>query len=291
MSSAKPAPTAASNRTEEPADADAGAVQLDRRLVEYAKFLVPIAVLVATAVAGSVFGPPAAVLVLAGGALVAVIAVFWASLRLLLGETPLSGADAYALGAPSTEEEQKQAVLRALKDLEFERSVGKISDEDYAELVAKYRAEAKRLLRILDADAQAGRERVAALVAKRLRRAGLADTEDGAATDEDQDDAAAGDEAPRAKAAKPKRRKAKRASPQEQTGAPAPDGEAAEAGSREDEAAPDDDEAPAYTCAACATVNDADAVFCKKCGKKRETAPAKDMSAESETEGRSEEAS
>ena len=35
----------------------------------------------------------------------------------------------------ATEEEQKRAVLRALKDLEFEHSVGKIDDADYAEML------------------------------------------------------------------------------------------------------------------------------------------------------------
>ncbi|MCC6553190.1 MAG: zinc ribbon domain-containing protein [Polyangiaceae bacterium] len=153
---------------------------LERRIIEHAQVGVPVAVLLGAAIAGYTLGPPSAVLVLASGALIGVIAVFWSSLRTLLGETPLSGADAYALGAPRAEEEQKLAVLRALKDLEFERSVGKISDEDHRELVAKYRAEAKRLLRILEEDAGPRRARVESLVAARLRRAGLEiDEEDG----------------------------------------------------------------------------------------------------------------
>src|SRR5262249_57017490 len=110
--------------------------------------------------AGVLQGAPAVVLVLTAGALVSVIALFWASVRTLVGETPLSGADAYALGAPRAEEEKKRAVLRALKDLAFERSVGKISDEDYQALVAKYRAEAKRLLKAIEEDAGAERARV-----------------------------------------------------------------------------------------------------------------------------------
>src|SRR5215218_9781181 len=113
-----------------------------RSVVGYLKVGVPVGTIVLALLAGYVQGPSIAILVLAGGALIAVIATFWASVRTLFGETPLSGADAYALGAPRSEEEQKQAVLRALKDLEFERSVGKISEEDYKALVAKYRAEA-----------------------------------------------------------------------------------------------------------------------------------------------------
>ncbi len=99
-------------------DPEYRASPLERQIVQYARCGAPLAAIVGAGVAGLVVeGRPRRSLVLAGGALVAVIAVFWASLRLLLGETPLSGADAYALGAPRAEEEQKQAVLRALKDL------------------------------------------------------------------------------------------------------------------------------------------------------------------------------
>ncbi|WP_437755008.1 hypothetical protein [Sorangium sp. So ce1389] len=239
---------------------------LERQIVHYARFGVPLATLVGAGAAGLVAGPPAAILVLAGGALVAVIAIFWASLRVLLGETPLSGADAYALGAPRTEEEQKQSVLRALKDLEFERSVGKISDEDYAELVAKYRAEAKRLLRLLDADAQPRREQVAALVARHLRRAGLQD--DGGAhgaPEQGEEDAASEpeDAAAEARPAKRKRARARRLEEQERDAAPA-DGERDDAAA----AAEDREQARTSTCAVCGTLNDEDAVFCKKCGTK-----------------------
>src|SRR4029079_11356507 len=138
--------------------------ELAKKVVENAKIGVPLATLGLAVLAGATMGAPAVILVLAGGALIAVIAVFWESVRTLAGETPLSGADAYALGAPRAEEEQKRAVLRALKDLEFERSVGKISQEDYDALVAKYRAEAKRLLRALDEEMGPERDKVEALV-------------------------------------------------------------------------------------------------------------------------------
>ncbi|MEJ7732368.1 MAG: hypothetical protein WKG00_24585 [Polyangiaceae bacterium] len=151
---------------------------IDERITRYAKLGVPLVTLGTAAVVGITLGTPPALLVLAGGALVAVIATFWASVRTLLGETPLGGADAYALGAPRAEEEQKRAVLRALKDLEFERSIGKISEEDYAELVAKYREEAKRLLRVLDTDAAPARRQIEVLVARRLRDEGLASSAD-----------------------------------------------------------------------------------------------------------------
>src|SRR5262245_66360343 len=144
------------------------ASELEKKIVENAKLGVPLATMGLAVIAGATVGAPGVILVLAGGALIAVIAVFWASVRTLAGETSLSGADAYALGAPRAEEEQKRAVLRAVKDLEFERSVGKISDADYQALVAKYRAEGKRLIRVLDEEAQPRRAKVEDLVAKRL---------------------------------------------------------------------------------------------------------------------------
>ncbi|WP_437588967.1 zinc ribbon domain-containing protein [Sorangium sp. So ce1000] len=235
---------------------------LERQIVHYARFGVPLAALVGAGVAGLVAGPPAAILVLAGGALVAVIAILWASLRVLLGETPLSGADAYAIGAPRAEEEQKQAVLRALKDLEFERSVGKISDEDYAELVAKYRAEAKRLLRLLDADAQPRREQVASLVARHLRRAGLQDDDAPKAEPEEDDGASAPEGAAEARPAKGRRAKARRLEKPERDPEPAAEGE------RDEAAATAESAAQAAACGVCGTLNDEDAVFCKKCGTK-----------------------
>jgi hypothetical protein len=126
---------------------------------------------------GIVIGPPTAVLLLAGLALAGVISFFWASLRTMLGETRLTGADAYALGAPRAEEEQKRSVLRALKDLEFERSVGKISEDDYRVLSVRYREEAKRLLRLIDENAAADRKRAQEYVTERLASAGLVSAE------------------------------------------------------------------------------------------------------------------
>src|SRR5689334_5365947 len=122
---------------------------LEEQLRRHAPVALPVGTVLLAAIAATALGPAPAILVLAGGALIGVIVVFWSSVRTLVGETPLAGADAYAMGAPRAEEEQKRAVLRALKDVEFERSVGKLSEEDYQALVAKYRAEAKRLLRIL----------------------------------------------------------------------------------------------------------------------------------------------
>jgi hypothetical protein len=223
-----------------PAPDPADAAAREQLIGDAARYGLPVLAICGALIAGWVQGPPMAILVLAAGALVAVIATFWASVRTLVGETALTGADAYALGAPRAEEEQKRSVLRALKDLEFERSVGKISDEDYKVLVAKYRAEAKRLLRLLDTENDPGRQKVEALVAKRLRREGLVD--EGLLA---------------AEAGLPPLRKGKKRKKDPADGTPAVERSAGpEEASR----------AEARACESCGTANDADAVFCKKCG-------------------------
>jgi hypothetical protein len=136
--------------------------------------VVPVLWLLGTIAAGIVSDIQLAFLVAAGGVLVLVITLMWSSVQSLTGGSPLGFEEALGMGAPSKVEEQKRAVLRALKDLEFERGVGKISAEDYAELSAKYRAEAKSLMQSLD-DAQGpARKQVEAELKRRLEREGLA---------------------------------------------------------------------------------------------------------------------
>jgi len=128
----------------------------------------PVVTIVVAVITGVMLGVEVSLLVIAAGALAGVIALLWASVQALTGESPLTLDEALTLGAPSAEEEQKRAVLRALKDLEFERSVGKISDEDYTELSTRYREEAKRLIQLIDAGSEAERERAEKALAQRL---------------------------------------------------------------------------------------------------------------------------
>lgn len=146
---------------------------VEERVLGTAKAVGPIVVVALAVAAGYVMGHAVAVLVLAAGVLVAVVATFWTSLRALSGETALTGEDAYAMGAPSAEEEQKRAVLRAIKDLEFEHAVGKISDADYDTLLLRYRAEAKRLLRVLDDRATPARQAAEKIATRHLAEQGL----------------------------------------------------------------------------------------------------------------------
>lgn len=214
-----------------------------------------LVVAVSTVAAGLTLGLSVALLVLAFGALVLVIVLLWSSLQRLTGETELTLEEALSVAAPSAEEEQKRAVLRALKDLEFEKSVGKISDEDYRTLSENYRRQAKDLMRALDASVEPVRAEIDALIAERL-----------------------GEEAPAAQRKKNRRRAVKPASPSP--------GDTANGTDRAAEPAPP--EAPATEtsappaavaqrqCTACRTPNDADARFCKRCG---EALEASDVSA------------
>jgi hypothetical protein len=209
------------------------------------------AVLVAAIIAmGVMLGVQMTVLALAAAALLAVIWLIWSSLQSLTGEAPLTLEEALTLGAPPAEEEQKRAILRALKDLEYERSVGKLSAQDYAELSARYRAEAKRLIARIDERSAPARKQIEGLVAERLASSGVLPTSE-----------------------RPD------AMPPDHRSEPAPLRDADPESAAADERAGAADEAPARTvasasnskvtrrCASCGTRNELDALFCKRCGK------------------------
>ncbi len=64
-------------------------------------------------------------------------------------------------------EREKMLALRAIKELEFDRAMGKVSDEDFRVMSGRLRARAGRLMRQLEASA-GYRERVERDLAKRL---------------------------------------------------------------------------------------------------------------------------
>jgi hypothetical protein len=173
----------------------------------------PLASIACALVVGFTYDLGTAILVLAGGLLLGVIAILWSSVRTLSGDAPITLEEAVMLGAPSATEEQKRAVLQALKDLEYERSVGKIAEADYQELLHRYRTEAKRLLRAVDEDLAPLRAKAQAYLDQQLGR-------------------------PEPAVAKPSEPPAK----------------------------------SMHACPTCQADNDADAVFCKKCGGKLEAA-------------------
>jgi hypothetical protein len=135
------------------------------------RVVVPVAASVLVIATGMLLGVEMALLVAAFFALLLVVGFAWVSVQSLTGDSPLTLEEALTLGQPSVEEEQKRAVLRALKDLDYERSVGKISDADYLELSARYREEAKRLIERVDESLSPARERAEKLLAERVARA------------------------------------------------------------------------------------------------------------------------
>lgn len=64
---------------------------------------------------------------------------------------------------PDPEETPRGRALLALKEIEFDRATGKLSDEDYASLHTRYTASALEAI----AAAPAGSDRVEALIAER----------------------------------------------------------------------------------------------------------------------------
>lgn len=198
------------------------------------RWVLPLGALLASVVVGVLLGIELGILVLAGGVFVGVIFILWNSVQGLTGEAELSLEEALTMAAPSAEEEEKRSVLRTLKDLEYEKSVGKISDEDYAELVAKYTARAKQLIQAVDADLGEARAQVERLLSKRM-----------------------GEATARAEESKPRKVKREKRETENQT----------DSSARRKSAAPGSVECPE-----CTTANDPDARFCKSCGTPLEAA-------------------
>src|SRR4051794_37744795 len=128
------------------------AAPVTARIERALRWALPLGSIAAAGAVGASYGLGTAILVLAGGVLLGFIAILWASVRTLSGDAALSLEEAIEFGSPKAAEEQKRAVLQALKDLEYERSVGKVAEADYRELLERYRADAKRLLRAVDQD-------------------------------------------------------------------------------------------------------------------------------------------
>jgi hypothetical protein len=200
------------------------------RLVRWAG---PLTTLLIAIVLGTLYGVQLVVLSLAGGALLLVIWLLWSSVQALAGESELTFEEAFSMGTRSAEEEQKRAVLRALKDLEYERSVGKISEEDYHEYSARYRAEAKRLIRDLDESLAEARKQVEREVERRIGKQEQALDLDEPSLDE---------------------------------AVPTAVVDATSSPVHEAPEAPKSAQKPLRECMACHTQNELDARFCKGCG-------------------------
>ncbi len=186
---------------------------LDRANKHVALLALAAVVLVAIPI-GLLKGAPAVVLWIGFALLAGAVLLFWETLRLLLdpsqpGDAAEGDDDGAALGAL---EERKRAAMQALRDLDFERSIGRLGEEDHKALEARYREEARAAMRAIDEGIGPWRARAEAMLAA-------------------------------AEAAEP-------AEPAVAEAAVVAAPKAASAGA----------------CPKCETVNDNDAVFCKRCG-------------------------
>jgi hypothetical protein len=70
--------------------------------------------------------------------------------------------------------EEKSRVLRAIKELEFDHSMGKLSDEDFKQIGDRYRLRAIEVLRLLE-PSRSGGEALHPLLAEHLAAVGIDD--------------------------------------------------------------------------------------------------------------------
>ncbi len=102
----------------------------------------------------------------AGAAAIAV----YRTLLPLIGRERTLRADTLGHRARVALEREKTLVLRSIKELEFDRAMGKLADADFEEMSARLRARAMGLMRQLDAAHAAPRERIERELADRLFR-------------------------------------------------------------------------------------------------------------------------
>lgn len=100
-------------------------------------------------------------LAVALGGLLAVLCVAWVARPFLREPAAAPGGDQLVdLDAPARARlalaEERDRALGALKELEFDHRTGKVSDEDYRDLVGPLRAEAATALAALDERAREG---------------------------------------------------------------------------------------------------------------------------------------
>jgi len=85
----------------------------------------------------------------------------------LVGPPPEEAPEVLGDRARAALEREKTLVLRSIKELEFDRGMGKVSEKDFGEMSARLRTRAARLMRQLDAGSSY-REQIEKEVEKRL---------------------------------------------------------------------------------------------------------------------------
>jgi hypothetical protein len=118
-------------------------------------------------------GQTAAAIVLLSLTVFAAAAIGFAALRAF---GPLAGVFRRGTHAPAVGgrtraalEREKTLALRAIKELEFDRAMGKVSEKDFTEMSGRLRARAARIIRQLDAGGTY-RQRIEKEIEKRVGR-------------------------------------------------------------------------------------------------------------------------
>src|SRR5688572_24706411 len=78
-------------------------------------------------------------------------ATLYRTLSPLVGRDTLQATDGLSESMRAVLEREKMLVLRSIKELEFDRAMGKLSEKDFEEMAARLRARAMLLMRQLDA--------------------------------------------------------------------------------------------------------------------------------------------
>ena len=92
----------------------------------------------------------------------------WRTLAPLAGRDEPTGPQILGGRTRAALEREKALVLRTIKELEFDRAMGKVSDKDFAEMSTRLRARATGLIRQLDAGV-GYRETIEREIAKRVK--------------------------------------------------------------------------------------------------------------------------
>jgi hypothetical protein len=213
-----------------------------------------------------IFFLPAAQIILGICAVALVIAVlfFWNSVRTLGGDTDIPDLPpnmAEQGGALEAKVLRKKMLLLSLKDLENEKKLGKISDDDYEDVAQRYRDEVKALMREMDGAAAPFRSKAEELLRAHLASKGLGAAGDGAKKASKNDDSkgdldeeAKADEAAKTIVDEPRTQK---------LGEPGDEPEIPTKKSRDHDSSKG--VAARAKCSKCGESNEPDAKFCKAC--------------------------
>jgi len=166
--------------------------QLDEaRIARFVAIGLPLVTIASALAVGFLMGPATSILVAAAGLLLGVIAILWGSIRILSGDAPLppelEELDMRAQGNDPLLS-RKKMLLRALKDLDNERAIGKLDTDDFEPIAAQYRAELKVVLTKIDESLAPTRALAEEAARKFLEKASIESEPDVAAQDDDDEE-------------------------------------------------------------------------------------------------------